>query len=427
MATPSTTVTCGKHPKRPSVARCINCETAVCSDCLVPTSVGMKCRNCTGVKPKSAKPAKQVGTAAQRGAAPRSGDRPRWLVPAGIAAIALVALVIVRQLGGDSSTPIDAVGRTGADDVALERRVQFLGEDNLPITGTFTLPASRQPVAGVLLVPGFGTVDRDRVMIGSTPGGPADRLAQDVNVASSGATDSLYVDLAKTFHNADIATLRYDKRGLGQSPVTPNTPAITYAAHISDARSGLELLSQRIELDGKPIILVGYDQGAVTAMNLASGPRVAAVVLVSAPARNTVEVLSDHFTRTHPTDATEIVSQLKAIAATLASGGALPARDTISGHLRPMFPDGSGPYVTDIFKVAPLTEARKVKVPALVLRGSGDLNVTEADAAALLGVLPAGSELQVAIGGDHNLASNGVQSREFLNGVAAWVTSHLHR
>ncbi|HET9442042.1 MAG TPA: hypothetical protein VFO65_01895, partial [Acidimicrobiales bacterium] len=49
--------TCANHRRRPRVATCGACGNAICSECVVHTGVGVKCRTCTGVKvAKAGKP-----------------------------------------------------------------------------------------------------------------------------------------------------------------------------------------------------------------------------------------------------------------------------------------------------------------------------------------------------------------------------------
>lgn len=423
MSSAPTTVSCSTHRKRPSITTCSSCGAAVCKECMVPTSVGVKCTRCTGVKAAAARAGRADGPPSLLTRV-KDGESPSWLFPAVVVGVLVVGMVAIGLLSGGDEPDADPVGRTAAEDYPRETTVQFSGADNVALTGTFTLPVSRQPVAGVLVVPGFGTIDRNQVMVGSTGGGPADRLAQEVNVAGSGATDPLYGDLSAALVNADLATLRYDKRGLGESRIEEGA-TISYDDVVADARAGLQFLSQRIELEGKPLVVLGYDQGAVTAMTLASEPGVAALVLVSPPGRGVVDVLSDHFARTHADQAAEVNGQLEALAASLVAGEPLPARDSLSGHLRPMFPEGSETYLAQVFAVDPVAEAAGVSVPTLVLRGEADANVTAADAQALLGALPPGSEEQVAPAGDHNLASEGVRAREYLTGFVSWVTSRV--
>lgn len=424
MPSPPTTATCAAHPKRSGVTTCGACGSAICRDCIVHTSVGAKCRRCTGVKAKAAAPAGRGGERAGIVARVRAGQPPGWLFPTSVVATIVIGLIVISVFDSGQAR-VDPVGRTAAEDYPLNRAVQVAGAGNLKVSGTFTLPVSRKPLAGVLLVPGFGTVDRNYVMSGRTPGGPADRLAQEVNVAASGATDNLYEELAGALTRENLAVLRYDKRGLGESRVAAGV-AITYDDLVTDARAALKFLSERTELEGKPLVVLGYDEGAVTAMRLASTAGVKALVMVSPPGRPVADVLGDHFVRTHgPVVGNEVVTQLRSVAAGLAAGQPLPDRDTLSGHLRPVFPAGSEQYLRQVLPIDPVTEARAVKVPVLMARGAGDPNVTAADLDALRAVLPGGSEVQVVASGDHNLAAEGVRDRAALAAIVTWVTGHL--
>jgi pimeloyl-ACP methyl ester carboxylesterase len=347
------------------------------------------------------------------------------MFPAAVAAVAVVGLIVVGIFTGGGGDDTDPVGGQAADSYPLDRTVEIVSADNVRLSGTLTLPVGREPVGGVLIVPGFGTVDRDKVMNAGTPGGPADRLAQDVNLASSGNPDPLFEDISGPIVLKNLATLRYDKRGIGKS-MLPEDARPTYDDAVADARAALTFMTQRAELEGKPIVVLGYDQGAVTAMRLAGDPNVRGLVLVSPPGRPQAEVLADHFVRTHgPGEGRTVAEQVRSLSAALVAGGDLPDRATLSGHIRPMFPAGSEEYHRQVFAIDPVAEARAVRVPVLLLRGGGDPNVTAGDAEALVGALAGTSEVTVVEGGDHNLVVEGERHRPALDAIVAFATRHI--
>jgi membrane associated rhomboid family serine protease len=42
------TPTCYRHPSRPTLVRCSNCDRPICTECMVPSSVGQRCPECAG-------------------------------------------------------------------------------------------------------------------------------------------------------------------------------------------------------------------------------------------------------------------------------------------------------------------------------------------------------------------------------------------
>lgn len=124
----------------------------------------------------------------------------------------------------------------------------------------------------------------------SKPVGQADgRLPAVVLVGGSGATDRDEVlsgipilgQLADSIANAGFITLRYDKRGIGQSGGRPESASLDDYAE--DLRAAVKLLSQRKDVDPKRIAVIGHSEGgAVALIAAAKDKRIAAVGLLAA-------------------------------------------------------------------------------------------------------------------------------------------------
>lgn len=128
------------------------------------------------------------------------------------------------------------------------------------LVGTLALPAGT-PLAAALLVPGSGRVDRDsdhpRMRLGITR------------------------ELAHALAGAGVASLRYDKRGVGASGGDFLSAGLS--DNTTDAAAALAALRDR--LPGVPVVLVGHSEGAIIATRLAADePDLAGAVLLAAPA-----------------------------------------------------------------------------------------------------------------------------------------------
>ena len=422
MAAPAAT-SCATHPKRERVASCGACGNAVCRECVVHTGVGIKCRTCTGEKAPSAK-AKARGAASRGGGGAHRG-RPRWLVPAAIGgAVVLVAAVLAWRGGGSDSADDGSPTADGAtSSFPVERKIDLTGGGNTRIGATLTLPAEgRTPVAAVLIVPGFGAIDRDAVMVATTPDRSADRLSQDQNYSRPGTPDNLFKDVSAALVALDVATLRYDKRGAGASPLKDDQP-LSYDDLVADARAGLDFLGQRIETAKAPLAIVGADQGGLIAVRLAATtPKVKAIALVSTFGRSLADVIGGDLSRRGERGQQES-DQLREVAAKLVAGQPLPAPDQLLANLRAVLRPLQEGYLRAVFALDPVAEARAVKVPALLVRGGADSTTTAADSERLRGTLPAGTEEIVAADGDHNLGVNGRRDAGMLSQVARWVVT----
>ncbi len=360
MASASTTEkaskTCGRHSRKPAVATCSRCSSSICRECMVLTSVGIKCTACT----------ESLGRNSPTG-------RPAWLLPvAGVTVVVLLAMVAVTALtGGDSKGPRPSVL---AGDGAQSRGVEFDGAGDLGISGTLTLPDRAVPqagLAGVVILNGLGPTNRD-------------------GVATSGGTpDTLYRDLSDALVKEGVVTLRYDKRGTGRSQLPAGTP-LRFDDIVADAAAAVGFLAERSEVDPKRLAVIGHEEGGLAAMQLAANePRIRGLALISVPGRPLLEVLADDFAGAPHGD----VPGLRATVGTLLATGALPA--TIPPSLTGYFPKDNQDYLKDIFSIDPLALAAKVDVPVLFLRGEKATLVTAADEKALMAALPIGESFVV--------------------------------
>ncbi|MFG1860768.1 alpha/beta hydrolase family protein [Microbispora bryophytorum] len=116
------------------------------------------------------------------------------------------------------------------------------------LAGTLTLPDGDGPFPAVLLVPGSGPVDRD-----------SDHRRLPLGVTRQ---------LAEAFAAAGIASLRYDKRGVGAS--TGGFLAAGFRDNMDDAGAALAALRERPEIDSGRVALTGHSEGALIAANLAA-------------------------------------------------------------------------------------------------------------------------------------------------------------
>ena len=120
------------------------------------------------------------------------------------------------------------------------------------------LPKSERPLPVALLIAGSGPTDRN----GNNPAGHNDSLKR----------------LAQGLARQGVASLRYDKRGVGASlAAAPDERDLSVEAYVSDALTW----SERLKGDPRfgELILVGHSEGALIA-SLAA-PRSGAAALIS--------------------------------------------------------------------------------------------------------------------------------------------------
>ena len=156
--------------------------------------------------------------------------------------------------------------------MAIEQEIQFYSGPHI-LTGTLTIPDSpglEGTFPGVLLVPGSGQVDRDE---------NAKKLAID-------AFREIAMDLA----NKGIASLRYDKRGVGESQ--GDFWSTGFYDNVSDAATALHVLKFNEHIQPEHVFILGHSEGAVIATRLAAtGTDAAGVILLAGTAESGEDVM----------------------------------------------------------------------------------------------------------------------------------------
>ncbi len=152
---------------------------------------------------------------------------------------------------------------------AANSEVAFSSGD-LSLMGTLTLPIDgSRPYPAALLIHGSGPVDRD----GNAPG----------------FETNAYRQVAEALAAVGVASLRFDKRGVGQSG--GDAASASRADLLSDVRAALAALRARPEVDAARVILIGHSEGAYLAPIVAAeDPSVAGVALLCGAARSLAEI-----------------------------------------------------------------------------------------------------------------------------------------
>jgi len=164
------------------------------------------------------------------------------------------------------------------------------------LVGTLVIPAHKRGVRvpGVIIIAGSGSADSN----GNAPGG---------------FTTNLYSQIADQLAQQGIASLRYDKRGVGAStpvplPQNPSDPTpaeikamqdfATWDNYVGDARATLNYLQQQPEIDPARTAVIGHSEGSIIAgvigaSNQGLSHPLAALVLISAPGRPIAVILRE--------------------------------------------------------------------------------------------------------------------------------------
>jgi alpha-beta hydrolase superfamily lysophospholipase len=170
-----------------------------------------------------------------------------------------------------------------ADQMTIETPVRFPA-GRIELAGTVSIPADPAPATrwpGVLLLASFLPRDRD---------GSFDRQAHPAWFADGDDEHRLLARLAAALARVGVASLRYDKRGCGQSEGEWETADLF--ALVDDARDAVTHLRQQPAVDPTRIGLVGHGDGGLIAMSVApADPSIGPLTLIGVPARGVRDVL----------------------------------------------------------------------------------------------------------------------------------------
>ena len=151
----------------------------------------------------------------------------------------------------------------------VEHEIEFQSE-NFKLSGTVTIPNLDGQFPGVLLIPGSGQVDRNE-------------NHKKLHINS-------FYDIASYLAKHNIATLRYDKRGVGTSE--GNYWETGLFDNVSDALSALKYLKNHEMIRSNKVFLLGHSEGALIATRLATnGAEVAGVILLAGAAQRGEDTL----------------------------------------------------------------------------------------------------------------------------------------
>jgi pimeloyl-ACP methyl ester carboxylesterase len=232
-----------------------------------------------------------------------------------------------------------------------------------PLEGSLLCPSSPAPWPAVLLISGSGPTDRN----GNTVGLP-------------GPNNSLKL-LAEALAQRGIASVRYDKRGVGGSRAALTSEAdLRFDMLADDAAQWV----RRMRLDPRfsSITVAGHSEGSLLGMLATERARADAYVSLEGPGRGAVTVLHEQLTARAPA---ALAQQSDRIMAELAAGRTV---DSVPPELAALFRPSVQPYLISWFRYDPAQELAKLTVPVLIVQGTTDIQVSVQDARLLSAAVP---------------------------------------
>jgi pimeloyl-ACP methyl ester carboxylesterase len=233
------------------------------------------------------------------------------------------------------------------------------------LTGTLQLPTVEPPFPVALIISGSGPTDRD----GNSP-------------MLAGHNDSLKM-LAESLAALGIASLRYDKRGIGESAAAGGDESTsTFDLLVDDASLWLKTLAGDDRFDRT--IVIGHSEGSLIGMITVSRVGAGAFVSLEGAGRPAADVLRSQLATQLPPNLMQEVGQ---VLSELEEGRTvlkLPAGiDAVPAVGQALFRQSVQPYLVSWFRYDPLKVIAEFAGPSLIVQGTTDLQVPVADGEAL--------------------------------------------
>lgn len=240
-------------------------------------------------------------------------------------------------------------------------------------------------IEGTLLTP--DAIEKPNLVIIIAGSGPTDRDGNQ-NFLKNNALKKLAIGLT----DRNIATFRYDKRVVKQIRKGKVDKNMLFSDFITDAISVLDYFKNQERFNA--IYIAGHSQGSLVGL-VAAKDKADGFISLAGAGQSIDKVILDQITKTAPmfTDEAE-----KAFAI-LRTG---KTTDDYPRALEAIFNKEVQPFISNWMRYNPQIELQKLSIPILILNGTKDLQVTEAEAELLHQAAPQ-SKLQIIENMNHVL------------------------
>ncbi len=225
--------------------------------------------------------------------------------------------------------------------------------------GTLEMPSGKGPFTVALIHPGSGPTDRD-------------------GNAGVVQLDNLKL-LAEALARSGVASVRVDKRGVGESAAaTTSEAALRFDTYVEDTTQWLR------QLGGDPrfntVAVVGHSEGALIGLIAAKRADADVYVSIAGAGERASNTLRRQLSQQLPET---LMQEVDALLKRLEAGEVVdPLPESIANIpvLAGLFRPSVQPYLISWFRYDPAQEISTLDIPALIVQGTTDLQVSEEDA-----------------------------------------------
>jgi len=228
------------------------------------------------------------------------------------------------------------------------------------LEGTLMMPVSNSSETIALLIAGSGPTDRD----GNNPAMKNNSLKM----------------LAAELNKNGIASLRYDKRGIGKSMQAGLKEAdLWFENYVNDAKEWTVYLKNELKFNN--IIVIGHSEGSLIGMIASQNNIVSKFISIAGAGQSADKIIREQL-KSQPISVTIPANTLLD---KLAKGETIADVPPI---LYSLFRPSVQPYMISWIKYDPQKEISKLRIPVLILQGSTDIQIGIDDANRLAKALP---------------------------------------
>lgn len=217
--------------------------------------------------------------------------------------------------------------------------------------GTLTVPDNVKKCHVALIIAGSGPTDRN----GNNP------------MMKNNSLKMLAEALAKN----GIASLRFDKRGIGESKKSAITESsLVFENYTEDVKSWINFL--KLDKRFTQLTVIGHSEGSLIGM--IAGAKANKFISIAGAGESADKLIKSQIASKSNK---QIEDMTFPIIDSLKSGNKVNKVDPL---LNSLFRPSIQPYLISWFKYDPQTEIKKLTVPVLILQGNNDLQVSVKDA-----------------------------------------------
>ncbi|WP_462319049.1 alpha/beta hydrolase [Marinilabilia sp.] len=233
------------------------------------------------------------------------------------------------------------------------------------IEGTLSHPSSEGKIHVALIIAGSGPTDRN----GNNPM----------------MTNNSLKMLAEGLAENNIASVRYDKRGIARSMSAGlNESDLRFDNYVDDAKAWIDMLAEDSRFS--EIVVIGHSEGSLIGMIASQKDEVAKFISLEGSGLPAGDLLREQLKNQSPM----VLDPSLPIIEKLEKGETV---DSVPKMLYSLFRPSVQPYMISWFKYDPQDEIAKLDKPILIVQGTTDIQTSISDAEKLAQANPKAEKL----------------------------------